>query len=379
MKLNNKNALSSKVNTKKELCVIGAFTSPSFSGRVSTELFVFNKAFRAKASVSDRKTYLHSKGFLHDQHVERYLNEPDYGDKRLWVTDLAELPESGLTKGFWAYVSFCPFNTDKEQIKKLKGADRLWVPSKQHKLLCVKHGIAEEKIIVLPLPGFDKSRITGKECPSKYQKKSGVFRFLVTGSPTNKKGIEEALYAYIKEFKANERVELLIKLTHYPNLKKNISFEIANLKKKLGALNKMFAQVTVIHEILSSDDYAGLIQSADAYIYAGKALSSGLSLAEAMSCGIPVITHEKPAKILGLTEEAAYIAASAQESLEEGLLYTNSPKTTLWAVDKDALAETLRRAYTDREGRAKRGEKGRELARALPSWHQVAQSIIEAL
>lgn len=367
-----------KLNGKKELCVIGAFTSPTFSGRVSTELFVFNKAFRGKASVSDRKTYLHSKGFLCDDHMKRYLNEPDYGDKRFWVSSLAELPEEGLTKGFWAYLSFCPFSTGKDQIKKLKDAGKIWVPSEEHKLLCVKNGIDKAKILVLPVPGFDKSRFTGKKCPSKYEKKTGVFRFLVSGSPTNRKGIEEALYAYIKEFKAKEKVELLIKLTHYPNLKKNISFEIENLKKKLGALNHMFAQVTVVNEIMSNEDYAGLLQSADVYVYAGKAAGSGLSVLEAMSCGLPVVTHEKPAKMLGLSEELAYIAPSVQEKVGEGVLHARGLETQVWAADKDALATVLRKSYTDAEGRAARGEKGQEFTRTLPSWHGVAQAILEA-
>lgn len=371
-----------KSNNKKKFCVVATFTAPNFSGRVGTELFAYNKAFREKASVSDRRTYLHSKDFLLNPLMERFLKEPEHGHRRFWASTLHELPENTLTKDAWAFISFCPHSVEASEFKKLKNIAGVFVPSLLHKKVCVKNAMNEEKVLVMPLAGFDKRKVTHSTNTNESEEpieKTHRFRILVSGSPTNRKGIEEALHAYIKEFKPNEKVELVIKLTHYPNLKKNLSFEISNFKKKLGALNKMFPKVTIVANELNDEDYVALLKSADIYVYSAKTSGSGLSLKEAMSCGVPVITHEKPAKTFDLTNEVCFIVPSVPEEVSEGHLYTNSPKTNVWAIDKDQLGKAMRQGFENPKSFKVMSEKALELVRSESRWHDMAHSIINEL
>ncbi|MGI6446057.1 MAG: hypothetical protein ACOX2I_10195, partial [Candidatus Ozemobacteraceae bacterium] len=61
------------------LCFVAAFTSPTFSGRVASELLLATRALELPVSASDRKTYLHTKDFYYAPYIPKVLERPDSG------------------------------------------------------------------------------------------------------------------------------------------------------------------------------------------------------------------------------------------------------------------------------------------------------------
>lgn len=366
-----------ETNKKKvgRLCFVAAFTSPTFSGRVASELLLATRALELPVSASDRKTYLHTKDFYYAPYITKVLERPDSGRFRLWVSLLNDLPEK-IEKGKMLVVTaFDPFSYDKKRVVALKNAVKVWVPSEAHLKACLKEGLAAEKIEVFPVPVNTRKFHPRVVCPDNLKPQEGVFRFILSASPINRKGIEEVLYAYIKEFKPSEKVELLIKLTHYPNLKKNLAFEIQDLKKKTGALNKMFAKVRIITEIMPDKEYAGLLASSDAYIYAGKTLSSSITVKEAMACALPVITHQNAAEVFGLQNEYAYIVPAETKMAKPETIYSQSTEMAVLEIDKQELAKAMRSAFNNPAKNSKMGLKAQRFIKTLPDWKDFASKI----
>ncbi|MDD3000926.1 MAG: glycosyltransferase [Candidatus Riflebacteria bacterium] len=359
----------------RRLCFVAAFTSPIFSGRVASELLLATRALELPVSASDRKTYLSTKDFYFAPYITKVLERPDSGRFRLWVSLLNDLPEK-IDKGKMLVVTaFDPFTYDKKRIAALKNAIKVWVPSEAHLKACLKEGIASEKVEVFPMPVNTRKFHPRVLCPDNLKPQEGIFRFVLSACPINRKGIEEVLHAYIKEFKPNEKVELLIKLTHYPNLKKNLAFEIQDLKKKIGALNKMFAKVKVITEIMPDKEYAGLLASSDTYIYAGKTLSSSITIKEAMACALPVITHQKVAEVFGLENEYAYIVPAETKVAKPETIYAQSSEMNVLEIDKQELAKAMRNAFNNPTKNAKMGLKAQRFIKTLPDWKDFASKI----
>lgn len=331
-----------------KICVVAAFHSPTFSGRVGSELLRALKESGLKVSASDRSTYLTQNGFSYGSDIETILELPEYEETKVWVADINDIPEKIYGGKNFIVTTFNAANAELKQLSKLKQAKHVWVPSEKHISACIKAGINKLNLSVFQIPivkAFNKMAVR----PAELAKKSGVFRFIVSGSPTYKNGIEDVLKAYITEFNPGEKVELVIKLTHYPNLKKRLSFEIGEMKKRFGALNDMFAKVTIVSHTLRDEEYAGLIASADAYVTAEKVSNSSLGIKEAMACNLAVVAPKWLVDNVKASGEGVYSVEYVDSCLEVGKLYADSPKQSVKQVDCDKLAKVMRKAFDDKK------------------------------
>lgn len=331
-----------------KVCIIAAFHSPTFSGRVGSELLRSCKETELKVSASDRNTYLTQNSFTYGEDIENILTLPEFEENKIWVAAINDIPEKIYGKNNYIVTTFNAVNPDSKQLIKLKQAKRVWVPSEKHVNACIKAGINKLNLKVFDIPvveSFNKMAVR----PAELAKKKDVFRFLVCGSPTYKNGIEDVLKAYITEFKPKEKVELVIKLTHFPNLKKNLSFEIAELKKRLGALNDMFAKVTIVSHTLSDEGFAGLIASADAYVTAEKVSDSTLGIKEAMACNVAVIASKWLTDATKVNSEGIYPVEYEDEVIEPGKLFDSSSKQKVRKINYEKLAEVMRKAFNEKK------------------------------
>ncbi|MBI2058294.1 MAG: glycosyltransferase family 4 protein [Nitrospirae bacterium] len=113
---------------------------------------------------------------------------------------------------------------------------------------------------------------------------------------------------------------------------------LRRLAADLGALDRVDFMGHLAHE-----EMAGLYNAADVYLKCVESEATGVSMLEAMSCGLPVISADIP---------------SVREWVIEGL------NGLLFPVGEvNALADRLRFLLTDSAARKRMGKKGRERAR----------------
>ncbi|MBU1107283.1 MAG: glycosyltransferase [Candidatus Riflebacteria bacterium] len=364
-------------STRPRICLVAGFHSPTFSGRVASEILAAARGVELAVAASERRSYLYQKDFVISPFVNKVLSRPESGRYRLWVLPAFALPENIEQGEYWAITEFDANSTCVKALRKLRQITRIWVPSEQHAALCRKAGIKSEAIGVFSLPVNLRNFHPRVPCPPKFAKAKGVFRIMISGCPLKRKGIEDALHAYIKEFKPSEPVELLIKLTHLPKIKKDYAYEITDLSKKLGALNSIFAKVTVVSETLGDRDYSGLMASADLFVAAGSSFNSGLSVKEAMACALPVVVPDYLAQQLAISQEHAYVVATESVEMDNGELYAGSPAISLLRPKPAALAAAMREAFVQRNKARKMGLAGQRLLKKQPEWRDFAAELLK--
>ncbi|NLM17755.1 MAG: glycosyltransferase family 4 protein [Candidatus Riflebacteria bacterium] len=362
----------------KRLCLIGTFRSPTFSGRILNSLLKVFKKMELELAASERFLYGYQPKFELSRFAKKLLKRPESGFYRLWAAPLEDLPP-GVDKGaFWAFPGFDTSFADLTAIKKLRKADFVFLTSDAQAQICVQNGIKPSKIHVFHnLPVDRKIFKNNLPQPAGYEKEKGVFRFIISAHPLKRKGVELVLESYLKEFKNTEKVELVIKLPRMPRAKKDLRFEIEDFAQKIGALNRMFAKVTVINEVLSDEEYGRLLSSADAYIAGNIKFNSGINAFEAAACGLPVIA---PSNITDFVpfEEGDFLSVETEKfKFEPGELYINSPKSYGKAMNKEALQAAMRKAFAESTQVRKIGLKAqRNLKKLKPAtWGEMAEII----
>jgi glycosyltransferase involved in cell wall biosynthesis/SAM-dependent methyltransferase len=117
--------------------------------------------------------------------------------------------------------------------------------------------------------------------------------------------------------------------------------------------------VTVIDGYLSSGATKALIAHCDCYVSLHRAEGFGLSMAEAMALGKPVVATGFSGNLAYMDETNAYLVRHRLEPIPEGC--APYPADGEWACpDVDQAAELLRRVYTRREEAIEKGRRARE-------------------
>jgi glycosyltransferase involved in cell wall biosynthesis len=117
--------------------------------------------------------------------------------------------------------------------------------------------------------------------------------------------------------------------------------------------------IHVVDRYLSGAEKDGLMAGADCYVSLHRAEGYGLTLAEAMALGKPVVATGFSGNTDFMTEDNSYLVRHG--SVKVGPDADNYPRGGTWAEpDLDHAAELMRRVYEDREDAAARAARGRE-------------------
>lgn len=157
-------------------------------------------------------------------------------------------------------------------------ADFLLTPSNISKVRMENLGV-KKPIYVFP-HGVDTDLFKFKE-----RKKSDVFKFLYVGECSDRKGIFSLLNAFTYLFSDNSNVEL--------HIKSNTSMLFYGSDK----INEILNQHKNIVWHVSDEGHEKVIELYDechTYVYPSRADSFGMTLIEAMSCGLPIISTNDP-------------------------------------------------------------------------------------
>lgn len=362
-------------STSLRYCFEGDFSTPLASGRYIRELVLAARGIEMPLAVKFYPTIPHCEKVAVPPIIETISRRPPTGRVRVVCQPAFLLPEKIERGLYWAMTAFDPLHPNRQELERLKHADLLWLPSEAHATAAQAAGIGKERIKILPGPVNQKVFHPRAKAPE-VLKKGKDFTFLFVGNPLRRKGLDLALWAYLAEFKAKEPVRLVIKLTHMPKVKKNFSFEISDLEKRLGALNKMFPKVQIIAEPMEDPDFAGLLAGCHVLVSTNRSYHSAIVLQEARAVGLPIIGPAVLKQFFLFDEKTGFPVKTGVVTCKEGELFKDSEASKVEEVDIPDLRRRMREAFTHADEASGRGKAALRDMKNHPTWRVLAQQLL---
>ncbi|MFN8674317.1 MAG: glycosyltransferase family 4 protein [Candidatus Sericytochromatia bacterium] len=228
--------------------------------------------------------------------------------------------------------------------------DRVWCISEHVKNMLIAQKIIPSKLAIIPC-GLNselyntkyllKSNIAQEKKAYKIEnilkeKKAKKFKFIFVGGILYRKGIDILIQAYIEEFKNNEEVSLIIKSFGNNSYYKAESL-INSINSKIDKKN--LPDIILIDENLTVEEIAFLYQNCDCYVQPYRAEGFCMPLAEAVACGLNIITTGfGPAKEFCPPETTLFLDYTEIEDYAE--------------VDKNDLKNKMRKVFESEKNQA---------------------------
>jgi glycosyltransferase involved in cell wall biosynthesis len=234
--------------------------------------------------------------------------------------------------------------------------DEVWVPSEFNRKTFAGAGVDERKLRVLPI-GVD----AGLFRPGLERLPWPVagFRFLSNFDWVDRKGAQILLRAYLAEFKGDEDVSLVLKLSQHGNPSADAEAWLAYfVEKEAGLKLEKAPSILLVKGFIPHEEMPRLYASADAFVLSTHGEGFGIPYLEALACGLPVIATRWSGQLDFLHDGNSWLIdieglAPASPEVE---FYAGH----LWAQPSiEHLRQLMRQVYTDHTGRERRADLGR--------------------
>jgi len=253
--------------------------------------------------------------------------------------------------------------------------DEIWVPSPWVKDCYVMSGIPEDRVVVVP-NGVDASVFTpeGERFPLRTTK---ACRFLFLGGTIHRKGIDLLLAAYLKTFRAQDDVCLVIKG------QEGGVYRGSSLAETLRRVREEDPQAPEIEYLacdLDEAQVAALYRSCQVLVSPYRGEGFGLPMAEAMASGLPVIATARGGAQDFLHEDWAYLLPSQQVTLNR--VDDLEPCAAGYWLEEPALeclAASMARAQAQPAERQAKGDRARSFALRELGWERPVAQVAERL
>jgi glycosyltransferase involved in cell wall biosynthesis len=243
----------------------------------------------------------------------------------------------------------------------LRHFDEIWVPS----TFCQRavQAMTAKPVIVVPhvvspseaqQPGYrEKLQIGGDEVAFLY-----AFDAL---SIVERKNPHCLVDAFEAAFSDRDRVRLVLKVS---NADKDPEFS-----RYLDALVERNARCVALRQTMGPDEFAGLVRASDCYVSPHRAEGFGLTVAEAMSLGVPVIATDYGGTVDFVTEEVGFPLRYRLVEVDRD--HGPYAKGAIWSdPSREHLRELLRIVVANPGAAALRGQRAR--ARMLEGYSAAA-------
>jgi glycosyltransferase involved in cell wall biosynthesis len=242
--------------------------------------------------------------------------------------------------------------------------NEIWVYSKYNKEVCIKSGISENKIKIIPL-GVDEKLYNYEVKPIELEDKSS-FRFLFIARPSELETLNALLKAYKQEFSGEEDVSLIIKL-----IDSDISSDKLMLHDTADTVNP---KVLFLEQHLSEQEMAGLYKSCNCLVHPQIGDGFVLPVIEAMACGTPaIVPNFGAAQEFCDTDTAFFLSLKEEASKQVELKNTD---TSWWLeVNQTGVQKMMRFVFENRAEVLKRGKKASDKILSTSTWKQTVHVI----
>lgn len=230
------------------------------------------------------------------------------------------------------------------------GVDEVWAPTRF--IADAMRKVFEKPVLTMnpgiELPPFESLAKThfGLD-PERY---SFAFVFDMN-SRMQRKNPLGLIEAFRRAFGPNEPVELVIKVSPPESFYKD---QWQLLRGAIAAT----PNVKLVDRVLSRPELLALIEAADCSVSLHRSEGFGLTCAEAMSMGKPVIATGYSGNLDFMTDENSYLVQFEKVKLDEDI--DPYPKGAVWAeASVEHAAELMRRVYENRDEAVRKGERAR--------------------
>ena len=250
--------------------------------------------------------------------------------------------------------------------------DEIWVPSEHVKIAIINRcPQVKDKIFIVP-HGVDF-----KLFPPKIKTKNDRLVFFYnkgwSKGINDRGGVQWAIKAFREEFSGDDNVELRIKINPYYNMG---NWNIKDELHKLGIPKEDNpAKIYICNNDVALPDLHNYYHEADVFLAPTMSEGFGLTMAEAMSCGLPVITTNFGGQTDFVNNENGWLIDYDLIDVTWDLSYEG----VKWAKpNMKQLKEVMREAYNNRDTIVLKGEKALKDIMYW-SWESSAKKAIEAL
>jgi glycosyltransferase involved in cell wall biosynthesis len=248
--------------------------------------------------------------------------------------------------------------------------DEVWVASEFNRETFTASGVDPRKLRVLHA-GVDTDLFRPGVQPLNLPHRRR-FNFLSVFDLQPRKGSDLLLRAYLTEFKPDDDVALVLKISQHSDPQMDPEAQLAYfIEHEVGLRLEETPPVILLNGYLTQAEMAGLYAAADAFVLPTHGEGYGRPLLEAMSCELPVIATAWGGQMDFMTSDNSYLLDSeglVPASVEEEIFAGH-----LWAQPSvDHLRQLMREVVSRPEEARRHGQRARQDMVANWDWSVVA-------
>lgn len=256
--------------------------------------------------------------------------------------------------------------------------DALWVPS-NHNVECFQASGVTIPVYRVP-HCFEPAEPQGGE--GSRLETTDRFRFLWIGQWLTRKNPEGLLRAYLSEFREHEKVSLVMKTYLTDNSRgerDQIKEFVTTVKKQLYMPD--YPQIELVVSSLSNDGIAWLHHDCDCYVSLHRCEGFGMTVAEAMAAGKPVIVTDRGGGTDDFVrEDLDGFRVQSQQSMCFGMPWPTYHGGMTWAEpDLIRARRAMRLMFNTPTGRAEMGEFAKRQIHDEFSYEKVGRMMVGLL
>jgi len=242
-------------------------------------------------------------------------------------------------------------------LERCNAMDEVWLPSEFNRRTFEEAGVQPRKLRVVRA-GVD-TELFQPHAKALAIPRARSFNFLSVFDLEPRKGTDLLIKAYLSEFKADEDVALILKISQ---LNDPVTDPVAQLcyliEKESGLTLEKCPPIILLRGFLSQAEMASLYASAHAFVLPTHGEGYGRPLMEALSVELPVIATRWSGQLDFLSDENSYlidaeglVPAAAEQEIFAGHLWVQP--------SIEHLRELMRRAVSNPAEARERGQQGR--------------------